>query len=152
MPFDFVLAESFQLTRGVEVVKSAAALPQTAAATLFTVTGGRVLLLDIMGAVTVQIGAVANATKLQLGQATDICATVEMNVAAVGSVLHITGTPANAMVKAAPAAVIPIQATALVVTPTTIDVRCAGSDGGGGRVKWTIHYIPLEAGATVVAS
>jgi hypothetical protein len=44
--------------------RGAAALPQTAAAALFTVTG-LVRVLDIVGYVTVAIGAIANATKLQ---------------------------------------------------------------------------------------
>lgn len=145
----FAAAAVTKLARGIEVIKTAAALPQTGHATLFTVAGGRILLLDILGEVTVQIGAVANDTKLQLNSAVDLCAVVEMSGAVVSSVLHITGTVADALVISAAHASIPIQVTPLIVDATTIGVRCAGSDGGNGRVAWTIHFIPLQVGASV---
>jgi len=145
----FAAAAVTRLARGIELVKTAAALPQTGHATLFTVAGGRILLLDILGEVTVQIGGVPNDTKLQLNSAVDLCAAVEMSGALVGSVLRITGVAADALVIAAAHAVMPIQATALIADATTIGVRCAGSDGGNGRVAWTLHYIPLQVGASV---
>lgn len=144
-------ATATKLTRGLEVVRAAAALPQTNTDVLFTVTGGRVLLVDIIGKVTVQVGAVANATKLT-AVATDICGTVEMNAAAVGDRLSITGTFADAMIKTAVGVPLAPQATTIVLDPGDILVDCAGNDGGGGRVEWTLHYIPLEAAARVVAA
>ncbi len=140
-----------KLTRGVEVVRATAALPQTNTDVLFTVTGGRVLLVDIIGKVTAPVGAVANNTKLT-AVATDICAVVDLNAAAVGSRLSVTGTFADAMIKTAVGVPLAPQATPIVLDPGDIILDCAGSDGGGGRVEWTLHYIPLEAAARVVAA
>lgn len=138
-----------RLTRGIEVVKVAAALPQTGHQTLFTVTGGRILLMDIIGEVTAQIGAVPNDTKIQLAAANDLCAVADVDTALVGTMFSITGTVANPMVLTLAHGVVPVQAAGFVVDATTIGVRCAASDGGNGRVAWVCHFIPLQAGATV---
>ena len=140
---------------GIVVTKATAALPQTNATGLFTVTG-LCLLRRIVGYVTVQVGAVANATKLVgdstgAGVTTDLCATVELNGAAVDSRLEITGTFANAMVKTVDIPAAKTQAVDLVLPPGVINLNCAGSDGGTGRVRWSVTYVPLEAGASMVA-
>ena len=150
------LSAGEKTTDGVVVTKTTAALPQTAAAAIFTVTG-LVLVRRIVGYVTTVIGAVANATKLVgnstgAGASTDLCATVELNAAAVDSRLEITGTFANAMVKIVDIPAAHTMATPLVIPPGTIDVNCAGSDGGTGRVRWSVTYVPLEAGAQIVAA
>ncbi len=138
------------------MTRAAAALPQTNSAAIFTVTG-LVLLKRIVGYVTVVVGAVANATKVKsnstgAGATTDLCGTVDLNAAAVDSRLEITGTFANAMVKTVDVALAKTQVTDLVIPPGTIDLDCAGSDGGGGRVRWSVTYVPIEAGAQVVAA
>ncbi len=139
---------------GEKVERATAALPQTVAAAIFTVSGGRVWVTSIVGEITTIIGAVANATKLisapTVGAAVDICATVEMNGAAVGLKYGISGTAAGAALLAN--ALAPAQANRVLVSAGTINLSCAGSDGGTGRVKWTLHYIPLDDGATVVAA
>ena len=138
----------------IRVERATAALPQTASAALFTVSGGHILIHQIIGFVTTIVGAVANATKLKVnpagaGATTDICATVEWNAAAVNSIFTITGTFANAMVKTINLPIAGVQATPIICPPGTIELDCAGSDGGTGRVKWEIVYWPLEDGATV---
>jgi hypothetical protein len=147
-----IVSLSALANRGVEVTRATAALPQGAAVTIFTVYGGAVIINDIIGYITTNIGAVPNATKLQLAAATDLCATVELNNAQAGGMLRITGTPGDAMVLALANSVKPIQAIPLIVEATTISLRCAGSDGGGGRCAWTIHYTPIQSGAFVLAS
>jgi hypothetical protein len=140
---------------GIEVVRAAAALPQTAQAALFNVTGGRIKLIDIYGEVTVQIGAVANGTQLvsnpTVGADVDLCTDTDINGDAVGTIYGITGTFASAMVKSASGTVV-YQATPTVIPVGAIELDCAASDGGGGRVKWTLHYLPLEDGAMVTAA
>lgn len=140
----------------IRVERPTAALPQTTAAAIFTVTG-YVVIRAIYGIVTTAIGGVANATKLKVnttgaGATTDICATVELNAAAVDSILTITGTFANAMVKTVDLPIAGKQATEIICPPGNIEVDCAGSDGGTGRVKWEIVYWPLTDGASVVAA
>jgi hypothetical protein len=140
----------------IRVERAAAALPQTAQETLFTVTG-HVVVRQIIGIITVAIGAVANATKLLVnpdgvGADTDICAALDINAALVDGMFTITGTFANAMVLTANLPLAGKQATEIVCPPGVIKVACAGSDGGTGRVKWECVYWPLEDGASVVAA
>jgi len=134
--------------------RATAALPQTAQSALFTVTG-LVQILEIRGEVTTQVGAVANATKLvanpTVGADVDLCATNNITGGTVGTLYSITGTLANAMVDTVSGA-LETQANPVTVAAGTIDVNCGGSDGGGGRVKWTVLWRPVSVGATLVAA
>ena len=139
---------------GIIVERETAALPQTASQNLFLVSDGPVLLLSILGEVTTAIGNVANNTLLAVGAAgaTNICAVANVQAAAIGTRYSITGTFGNAMVATAVGVPVAEQATAVVVPAgQPILVNCAASDGGGGRVKWTMIYAPLTEGATVTA-
>ena len=140
----------------ITVTRTTAALPQAAAAAIFTVTG-LIEMRRIVGYVTTVIGAVANATRLVgnstgAGASTDLCATLDINGHAVDRRYEITGTFANAMVSTLDLPLAVVQVTNVVIPPGTIDLNCAGSDGGTGRVRWSITYKPLEVGATVVAA
>lgn len=134
---------------------SALALPQTTTGTIATIAGGRILLLAVQGKVTVIIGAVANATKLTATATgltgVDLCATVELNAAAAQSLLTITGTLANAMIKNTNINSI-FQATPITLATGLLKVDCAGSDGGTGRVQWTFLWTPIDPAATLVAA
>ena len=67
---------------GVRVDRATAALPQTAAAAIFTVTGGRVAIMGILGEVTTAIQNQANNTKLTanptVGTSVDLCAVLSI--------------------------------------------------------------------------
>jgi hypothetical protein len=130
--------------------RATGAMPQGAASPLFTITG-KVKILNVIGEFTVAGGAVANALKLianpTVGADVDLCATVEGNAAAVGSLLTITGTFANAMIKTVSAAV-PSQASPVIVTAGTLDLSAAGSTTGS--IKWTIVWEPVDPGAMVL--
>lgn len=138
---------------GLAVNRATATLPQTAAGTLFTVAGGRVAVLGIVGEVTVAIQAQANATKLQsvptTGTTVDLCATLDINGKEVGTLFGITGTFATAMVGANAGAGV-MCATPVVVPIGAIKLNCAASNTGS--VKWQIRYAPLDSGASVVAA
>ena len=131
------------------------ALPQAVAEELFEVRGGSIVVERIIGEITTLVGAVNNATKLEAHDAantTDLCGTVELNAAAAGSLLNITGTLANAMViTALTTRAIIDQAAKIVVRTGSIDLNCAAADTGDGRIRWTLHWRPLQAGVTVVA-
>ena len=152
----FALSAGEKTTDGVVVTRATAALPQTTSVAIFTVTG-LVLLKRIVGYVTTGVGAVANATKLKanptgVGATTDLCSTVDVNNAVAASYFQITGTFANAMIKTVDIPIAKQQAAEIVISPGTIEVDCAGNDGGGGRVSWSVTYVPLEAGAGIVAA
>lgn len=146
-------AEIRKLLLGQKVDRAAAALPQTAAGTLFTVTGGRILLTSIVGQVTTVIQTQANNTKLQsvptVGTAVDLCAVLDISADEVGCLYGITGTLATAMVGANAGATVAPSA-ALVVPVGAIKLNCAASNTGA--VKWSLTYVPLDSGASVAAA
>lgn len=139
-----------QAAYGLIVERTTSALPQTAAADLFLVAGGNVLLKSIIGVVTANIGAVANDTQL-LHEATALCANLDVTGDAAGSRYSITGTFANPMINTAELVPLARQATEVVLPPGNISIDCDGSDGGGGSVQWTVVYVPLDLGATITA-
>ncbi len=143
---------------GVVVTRTTGALPQTAGLSLFTVTG-HVVLKRIVGVVTTQLGGVGNITHLRLnstgaGATTDLCLAaggLEVNGDVADTTYTIDGTVGNAMVATTN---LPFLTTVynLLLVPGALEVACAGSDGGGGRVRWSATYVPLEAGAQMVAT
>ena len=132
--------------------RASSTLPASTATPYFTVTG-KVKILNIIGEVTTVFQAQANAIKLianpTVGADVDLCATVEGNAAAVGSLFTITGTLANAMIKTVSGAV-PSQASPVIVTAGSIDFSTAATSTGA--TKWTVIYEPIDAGAMVIAA
>lgn len=141
---------------GVKVQRATAALPQTAAGALFTITGGKVLITSLVGEVTTVIQTQADNTKLTFdptdaGATQDLCAVLDITADAVGTLYSITGTPATAMQDALnflPSNKVPAQP--IVLKPGSILLDCAASNTGS--VKWDLTYIPLDNGASVAAA
>ena len=135
------------------VERQADNLPQSGAGALFTVVGGKVRVLHIVGEVTTEIQTQPNATKLvanpAVGADADLCATVEITGDVVGTMYNITGTVANAMI-ATTSGRFAAQVEEIVVAVGTIDLNCAASSTG--QAEWVLQYIPLNVGATVVAA
>lgn len=149
-----VRAEQLGGTQGSNFVthRATATLPATTATPYFTVTG-KVRIISIIGEVTTAVQAQANAIKLisnpTVGADVDLCATVESNAAAVGSLFTITGTLANAMIKTVSGAV-PQQASPVIVTAGSIDLSTAATNTGA--TKWSIVWEPVDQGAMVIAA
>ncbi len=118
---------------------------------LYTISGGAVRILSIVGIVTTVVQAQANATKLQAkatGQtAVDMCATGDINALAVGQVCGITGVAATALQFGW---AIVGQTTPWIVLPGTIDQLCAAASTGA--MRWVLRYLPLDPGAVVSLS
>lgn len=141
---------------GVKVQRATAALPQTTTSTLFTVSGGKVLITSLVGEVTTVIQTQADNTKLTFdptdaGATQDLCAVLDITADAVGTCYSLTGTPATAMQDALN--FLPsnkVLAQPLVLKPGSILLDCAASNTGS--VKWDLCYIPLDSGASVAAA
>lgn len=133
--------------------RATAALPQTAQGSLFTITGGRIEVLGIVGEVTTVIQTQANNTKIvgvpTTGTAVDLCAVLNISAKEVGTLFGITGTFATAMVGANAGASV-MCATPVVVPIGAIKLDCAASNTGS--VKWTLVWRPVDAGADVAAA
>lgn len=144
------------LALGVKVPRATGALPQTASGALFTVTGGRVLVVSLVGEVTTVIQTQANATKLTFdptdaGATQDLCATTDITADAVGTVYSITGTPATVLQDALNS--LPSNKTLtvpLLLKPGQVLLSCAASNTGS--VKWDLAYVPFDNGAFVAAA
>lgn len=142
------------------LTRAAATTPQTGAEALFTITGGNIELLSIVGEVTTVLETNANNTKLTYnptgaGTSSDICAVLDTTTAAVGIMFTIAGTFATALGKgaqnfisktASPAT----MAAPITMGPGTIDLDCAASRSG--EIQWTIGYRKLEAASVVVTA
>src|SRR3954465_9190720 len=81
---------------GTQVVRTTAALPQTTQSALFTVAGGRVVILGILGEVTTAIQNQANNTKLvanpTAGSDVDLCAVTDVaNLEIGGKITAVAG-------------------------------------------------------------
>jgi hypothetical protein len=141
---------------GVAVNRATDTLPQTADEALFTVAGGRVAITSIVGEVTTVIQTQANATKLKFnpdatGADSDLCGTLDITADAVGTLYSITGTPATAMQDSL--LFLPPNkglAGPLVLSEGALEIDCAASNTGS--VAWTVTYVPLDDGASVVAA
>lgn len=142
--------------RGAKVERATAALPQTAAGALFTITGGRILLTGLIGEVTTVIQTQANNTKLTFdptdaGATQDLCAVLDITADAVGTMYSLTGTPATAMQDGlnflSPNKLL---AQPPVLKPGSILLDCAASNTGS--VKWTAFWVPVDATARLVAA
>ncbi len=138
---------------GVRVNRDTAALPATTAEALFTVAGGRVAITSIIGEVTTIIETQANATKLvanpTTGTSANLCGTLDITADEAGSLYGITGVTATALVGGT-AGSLPGQLSRPIVNIGTIDLDCAATNTGA--IKWTIHYVPIDSGATIVAA
>lgn len=158
---DVLLAETngvamFQAAQNVWgewfVNRAAAALPQSVSAPIFTVTG-RVKILNIIGQVTTAVQAQATTAKLTavptVGSNADICATGDLNAAAVGTQLYITGTFATALQINATGAQVP-QAAPVIVDAGTLNLVTVASSTGA--IKWKIIYKPIDPGAAIFAA
>ena len=123
-----------------------------ATVSLFTVTGGKVLITSIVGQVTTAI-TVANSYKLQAnpttGTVADLVAATDIGTTdtPVGSLLGFTGVAADSITQG-PGAVPTLQRP-IAVNTGGIEHVSAGTDGA---ITWTLTYVPLDDGAAVAAA
>lgn len=137
---------------GEIVSRPTATLPATTTGNLFSVVGGRVRVLQILGEVTTNIGAGLCNAKLShnpdVGAAADICANLDIDGDAAGTNYGITGTVGNAMVGASHAYLV-AQAAPLILPAGKITLTTSATRTGS--VKWDVIYVPIDTGARIEA-
>lgn len=138
---------------GARLDRATATLPQSVAAAIFTITGGRVIINLILGEVTTIIQAQANNTKLKsvptAGSTVDLCATKDITGLEVGGKLVVPGTAATALTQANAGAII-AQTTSVVCAIGAIHLDCSASNTGA--IKWSIWWTPFDDGALIVVA
>jgi hypothetical protein len=139
---------------GILVSKAAQNLPQTATATLFTVTGGAVLVQFMYGLVTTALGSTA--TSLSLGNTPTGGANAPASIATLAVVTSkvigslyvpsfsagVAAAPLQANVVGMNTPFVPFVVSAGVITWTT-------NASDTGQMSWNINYVPIDAGAAV---
>jgi len=150
---------AFKSTLGVQIDRAASILPQTVVlpgTPYFTVAGGRVLVTGLVGEIVVaNVGGAVNANWYfapTVGTGGNICAATALAALVIGNLLSITGLLTDAMLPAAPASLVPMLTVAgkgLIMPAGNLGVITNASVTG--QWIWSLWYIPVDAGATVVA-
>lgn len=134
------------------VSRDAAVIPDTTQTAYFTVTG-RVIITQIVGEVTTKVSETATDIKLisnpTVGDEVDLCTALTITSDAVGTMYNITGDFTDAMI-ATTSGAFTAQSNSFVVAAGTIDLDSTATQTG--YTKWTLHYIPLDAGSTVTVT
>lgn len=119
----------------------------------FTIAGGPVLLTGLVGTVTVQAtGAPENfhwETLPTAGAVSPVCALLDVDAAIVGSLLTITGDGSVAMTYNASLTGLAMMTTNVVLSIGALNAEIGDSTG---TTSWSLWYVPLAVGATVVAA
>ena len=141
---------------GILVSRAAATLPATAAQNIFTVSGGRILLVALVGEVTTVIQAQSTTVKVTstptTGSAIDMsAATADINALEVGGRITLANPPAaaTALVKTN-AGYTNLPGVRTVVPAGTISYTTGATSTGA--LRWDLLYIPLDTGASVAAA
>lgn len=118
---------------------------------------GTIEIMAIWGRITTVIENVTTNVKLSVTNdalaAYDICANVDIDNDAVGSLLSITGTAANAMVSTANGVLAPTQASRIIATCTTSGaISATYGNASTGAILWQMLWRPLSSGASVAAA
>jgi hypothetical protein len=135
---------------GLVLPRTATTIPQAGVKSLYTISGGTVVVLQIRGVVTTVIAGGANATKFQFkpsGQtAIDLCATAELNGLAVNQQIGVAGPPASALLTGYGIAG---ASQGVILGPGTIDLNCVAA-AGTGALRFIVRYLTEDPSAQIV--
>lgn len=143
-------------TYGTPVNRAAAALPQSATQSIFTITGGNVLITSLFAVITTVVQAQATTFKINaLNTAStgntdlSLAAGSDLTGAAVGTVI---GFP-NINVASAAIATIAnagVQNNEFLIGAGAL--RAITTASSTGAWKWYLNYVPIDPGAYVTAA
>jgi hypothetical protein len=145
------------IAAGIAVARPSTATNNTplGSGNLFTVSGGRILLVSLVGEVTTVIQGQSTTVKLTstptTGSAIDLSSAVgDINALEVGGRITLANPPAaaTALVKTN-AGYTDLPGVRTIVPIGIISVTYGAASTGA--LKWDLIYIPLDVGAAVVA-
>jgi len=157
MPTPGINAQLRNAELGFRVQGAAKTVPVAATQTVFTVTGGRIMVALLYGLVTTVIGGTTPAAKYvatpTTGTANDMCTTGTITAAEVGSMFVLPVAKASALIisTASSGSQTGPGLGGQIVAPGTIGFNDAAADATGA-VQHTLFYIPLDPATTVVAN
>lgn len=144
---------------GARVRKSGVS-PANATTPLFTVTGGKVLVTSIVGVVTTAMSATVTSLSLShdptVGSAGALCAATVVTSDEAGTLYGVSGVAAATLsVQTEGGAEVPSAAFAKAGAGVVLAAGALGQVGTAvntGVVEWTVTYVPIDDGASVVAA
>lgn len=144
------------IAEGTQVNKTAVTLPATATLPIFTVSGGRIIVTSLVAEITTIVQAQTCLVKFlstpTTGSAVDLC---------IATAADITGLEVGGKLTLPPAIAtktVIANAGAILLSPSRADLIAIGTIGfntsatNTGALKFSMTYIPYDAGATVVAA
>lgn len=131
------------------VKRAAVALPQSTTESLFSVTGGDVLLTGLYGTVTsaVQASQITSLT-VYLGANDTFGLQVDVTSAPAGDLIGLDSSTYPVGVLSDAVHPFPIEAVVLA-SGSVVSAQCGHNSTG--QVSWTLMYRPIEPGASVAA-
>lgn len=138
---------------GIRIDRAAEAIPVTTDQ-LFTVAGGRIALLGLIGEVTSLMDATATTILVTInattGTDTPLCtASAALNDRVAGVKVTLPAAAGGGMLDSVTCgAAVLGQHPPWAVSPGTIDIT-VGTGANAGLMKWTIWYVPIDDGAYV---
>lgn len=126
---------------------------------LFTTTGGRVLLTSLVGRVTVAMGATTSNLKLvynptAAGTSFDMCTAVDVASDAVEQTYYITGSVASTgalLVGGAVGQANPVFEDGYLIQNGALEANFS-ADATAGTIEWTVTWLPYDDGASLIAA
>lgn len=140
---------------GVQANRATATLPASTTGSVFTVSGGRIVLTSLVGEVTTIIQAqactLAVVSTPTAGSAVTLgAASASLSGLEVGGHITLAATVGgNTVVSNAGGVALP-AALAFLVPAGSIQITTSATNTGS--VKWSMTYIPYDDAATVVAA
>ena len=145
------------INSGLKVVKSAASCAATADVSLFTISGGKVLLLGLVG---ICDGAMEAAATTVLVKTTPTGGTVtplsvasgSLSAKASGTMLTLPAAVGSALTISTGEGAALIDAAPVYVCRPGIIAMTVGAATNTQTISWTLLYVPVDDGASVVAA
>lgn len=142
---------------GTQVANSSGkTVPQNATSTIFTVSGGRVVVTSLVGKVTTVIAGTTPNLKIvatpTTGSANDLCTATAITADEVGTQYSIPGATGSALnVSGSGSGGVTGQTAPVIVAAGTLGMNVSASDATGA-IQWELTYVPLDNGASVTAA
>jgi hypothetical protein len=144
------------VTQGRLVSRATATLPATAAQNIFTIAGGRVIVIALVGEVTTIIQAQSTTVKITstptTGSAVDLSnTTADINALEVGGRIALPALAAAATtLTKLNAGYMTLQTSHVLVPIGNISYTTGATSTGS--IKWDLIYVPFDTGANVTAA
>jgi hypothetical protein len=138
---------------GINVTRTAAALPSSTLGNIFTVSGGRILIKSLTGLVQTLLSG-TNSTTVGITPTLSGGASAPAILSSAGIIPVAVGSPVvskldgGALIVTVNGSLLP--AAPYLTVPGSITITTASTVTG--TVQWDLTYIPLDTGASVAAA